>query len=310
MGLTDFHNILEGDLGYTFKNYPKTISTVTDVESPYAAAHGECIYADASSGAVSITLPTATSTGQRITLHVVDHTNGVTINRGGSDTIMTATSFGITDISEVDYEFTTIGSGPYDWRFTEMAHRSFIEDYADQAESNAAAYTDLTVIGLATEAYADQAEADAITSANGYTDSAVSGLATTGYVDTAEADANTYTDNAISGITAYGSITSIDIGDTGSTLTLGSSYYYLEAGGVGPVYNLPTLTGSDFGKRIVIFVDTNTPGFTLDADTNDWLTGIQAGSYQHLTEQEMVELIVIPANIGYTWAMRITTITT
>lgn len=71
------------------------------------------------------------------------------------------------------------------------------EAYADQAEADARAYTDAreTAITSAYQSYADQAEADA----NAYTDTreAAITLAYQTYTDTAESDANTYTDNSI-----------------------------------------------------------------------------------------------------------------
>ena len=83
------------------------------------------------------------------------------------------------------------------------------EGYADQAEADAItssnSYTDgrETAITAAYEAYADQAEADAISSANSYTDGRETAITSAyeAYADTAESDAistsNTYTDNLI-----------------------------------------------------------------------------------------------------------------
>lgn len=72
------------------------------------------------------------------------------------------------------------------------------EAYADQAETDANAYTDAREVAItsAYQAYADQAETDA----NAYAlagDAAVT-TALKAYADQAEADANIYTDNAIS----------------------------------------------------------------------------------------------------------------
>lgn len=90
------------------------------------------------------------------------------------------------------------------------------EGYADQAEADAItssnSYTDgrETAITAAYEAYADQAEADAISSANSYTDGRETAITSAyeAYADTAESDAistsNTYTDNLIGDVTVDG----------------------------------------------------------------------------------------------------------
>ena len=86
------------------------------------------------------------------------------------------------------------------------------EAYADQAEADARAYTDTreTAITTAYQTYADQAEADAITSANGYTDTRETAITSAyqAYADQAEADANTYTNNKVANnATAISNIT-------------------------------------------------------------------------------------------------------
>jgi hypothetical protein len=72
---------------------------------------------------------------------------------------------------------------------------------AATAESNANTYTDgeITTLDTSLKAYADTAEADAITAANSYTDGEIGTLdsAAQGYADTAESNANTYTDSLI-----------------------------------------------------------------------------------------------------------------
>jgi len=72
---------------------------------------------------------------------------------------------------------------------------------AATAESNANTYTDgeITTLDTSLKAYADTAEADAITAANNYTDGEIGTLdsAAQGYADTAESNANTYTDSLI-----------------------------------------------------------------------------------------------------------------
>ena len=75
------------------------------------------------------------------------------------------------------------------------------EAYADQAEADARAYTDTreTAITSAYQTYADQAESDAITTANAYTDTRETAITSAyqAYADQAEADANTYTNNKV-----------------------------------------------------------------------------------------------------------------
>jgi len=77
--------------------------------------------------------------------------------------------------------------------------------YVDQAETDAVtsanSYTDgrETAITTAYQNYANIAESDAVTTANSYTDGEITTALSTaqGYADTAEADANSYTDNEI-----------------------------------------------------------------------------------------------------------------
>jgi|LakMenEpi03Aug12_release.lakeMendotaPanAssembly.Ray.scaffolds.fasta_scaffold00090_145 hypothetical protein len=77
--------------------------------------------------------------------------------------------------------------------------------YVDQAETDAVtsanSYTDgrETAITTAYQNYANTAESDAVTTANSYTDGEITTALSTaqGYADTAEADANSYTDGEI-----------------------------------------------------------------------------------------------------------------
>jgi hypothetical protein len=76
---------------------------------------------------------------------------------------------------------------------------------ADTAEDNAIAHTDAreTAITTAYEAYADTAEADAVTTANAYTDGRETAITTAyeAYADQAEVDAKAYTDARETAIT-------------------------------------------------------------------------------------------------------------
>ena len=86
--------------------------------------------------------------------------------------------------------------------------------YVDQAETDAVttanAYTDgrETAITTAYQNYANTAESDAVTTANSYTDGEITTALSTaqGYANTAEADANSYTDGEITDalVTAQG----------------------------------------------------------------------------------------------------------
>jgi hypothetical protein len=86
--------------------------------------------------------------------------------------------------------------------------------YVDQAETDAVAsansYTDgrETAITTAYQNYANTAESDAVTTANAYTDGEITTALSTaqGYANTAEADANSYTDGEITDalVTAQG----------------------------------------------------------------------------------------------------------
>jgi hypothetical protein len=86
--------------------------------------------------------------------------------------------------------------------------------YVDQAETDAVtsanSYTDgrETAITTAYQNYANTAESDAVTTANSYTDGEITTALSTaqGYADTAEADANSYTDSEITDalVTAQG----------------------------------------------------------------------------------------------------------
>jgi hypothetical protein len=92
------------------------------------------------------------------------------------------------------------------------AVQSSYESYADQAEADAVtsanSYTDgrETAITTAYQSYADTAEADAVTSANSYTDGRETAITTAyqSYADTAEADAKSYTDDLIGDVTVDG----------------------------------------------------------------------------------------------------------
>jgi hypothetical protein len=83
-----------------------------------------------------------------------------------------------------------------------------LEAYADQAEldavSTANAYTDgrETAITTAYQTYADTAESDAVTTANAYTDTRETAITTAyqTYADTAEQDAKDYADTAIAAL--------------------------------------------------------------------------------------------------------------
>ena len=82
------------------------------------------------------------------------------------------------------------------------------QGYADQAETDAKAYTDAreTAITTAYESYADTAESDAVTTANSYTDGRETAITTAyqGYADQAELDAvataNAYTDAEVAAL--------------------------------------------------------------------------------------------------------------
>jgi hypothetical protein len=82
------------------------------------------------------------------------------------------------------------------------------QGYADQAETDAKAYTDAreTAITTAYESYADTAETDAVTTANSYTDGRETAITTAyqGYADQAELDAvataNAYTDTEVAAL--------------------------------------------------------------------------------------------------------------
>lgn len=118
-----------------------------------------------------------------------------TVN-GYTGTVVLATS----DIAE---------SGSTNLYYT-PTRQSAIEQYADQAEadaiSSANSYTDgeITTLEGSLQGYADQAEADAISSANSYTDGEITTLegSLQGYADQAEADAiasaNSYADGIVS----------------------------------------------------------------------------------------------------------------
>jgi hypothetical protein len=92
------------------------------------------------------------------------------------------------------------------------AVQSSYESYANQAETDAVtsanSYTDgrETAITTAYQSYADTAEADAVTSANSYTDGRETAITTAyqSYADTAEADAKSYTDDLIGDVTVDG----------------------------------------------------------------------------------------------------------
>jgi adhesin YadB/C len=92
------------------------------------------------------------------------------------------------------------------------AVQSSYESYANQAEADAItsanSYTDgrETAITTAYQSYADTAESDAVTSANSYTDGRETAITTAyqSYADTAEADAKSYTDDLIGDVTVDG----------------------------------------------------------------------------------------------------------
>ena len=142
----------------------------------------------------------------------------------------------------------------------------------DIAEATNLYYTDdrvstyLTVNGWATQAYADQAEADAVSTANTYTDNEIT-TATTAletYADQAEADANAYTDaREIAITTAYQNYT-----DTSVAGIVDSAPAVLDtlnelAAALGDDPSFATTVSNDIGTKVSKSGDTMTGALTL-----------------------------------------------
>jgi len=314
---SSFHKVLEsGD--YTFKLIPATITEIDHTDSPYTATIGETLYVDASAGSVTVNLPEADAAGHRVRVHVTDHANGVSVARAGSDTIMGASSFEVTDINSVDYEFITIGSGPYDWKFTEAMTRGDVEAYADTAESDAISsansYTDGKITNdpadivsdvetkaVTAHAVHDYTEDVILPTANGYTDSAVSGLATTSYVDTAESDANSYTDTAMEDAptTPYKGFLSVTSSDSPISPDIGSIIDFDDAGTGGITIYIPDYASATEGDRILVFIRRNGGTVTISAGGTDYVGGTT--SYTNTGQGLKLELIAksLPVHNGW-----------
>jgi hypothetical protein len=150
-------------------------------------------------------------TDQRVKDVLVGSTqSNISITEVEGDLVITAEN-GVDDSTTDDLD-----EGATNLYFTNQramnAVQSSYESYADQAETDAVtsanSYTDgrETAITTAYQSYADTAESDAITSANSYTDGRETAITTAyqSYADTAESDANSYTDDLIGDVTVDG----------------------------------------------------------------------------------------------------------
>jgi hypothetical protein len=150
-------------------------------------------------------------TDQRVKDVLVGSTqSNISITEVEGDLVITAEN-GVDDSTTDDLD-----EGATNLYFTNQramnAVQSSYESYADQAETDAVnsanSYTDgrETAITTAYQSYADTAESDAVTSANSYTDGRETAITTAyqSYADTAESDAKSYTDDLIGDVTVDG----------------------------------------------------------------------------------------------------------
>jgi hypothetical protein len=150
-------------------------------------------------------------TDQRVKDVLVGSTqSNISITEVEGELIITAEN-GVDDSTTDDLDEGVTNLYFTDQRAMDAVQESY-EDYADQAEADAItsanSYTDgrETAITTAYQSYADTAEADAVTSANSYTDGRETAITTAyqSYADTAEADAKSYTDDLIGDVTVDG----------------------------------------------------------------------------------------------------------
>lgn len=115
---------------------------------------------------------------------------------------------GVTNLYFTDARAQSAMAGLYDPAGSASAAQTAAESYADQAELDAIAsansYTDgeISTLDTSLKAYADTAESDAVTTANAYTDARETAITSAyqAYSDQSEADAKTYADAAVAAL--------------------------------------------------------------------------------------------------------------
>jgi hypothetical protein len=153
---------------------------------------------------------------------------------------------------------------------------------ADTAEDNAIAHTDAREIAITTayEAYADTAEADAVTTANAYTDGRETAITTAyeSYADQAEVDAKAYTDTRETAITtayqSYADQAEVDAKaytDQEVAALVGGAPELLDtlnelAAAIGDDENFAANLATSVGERVAKAGDTMTGLLVLSAD--------------------------------------------
>jgi hypothetical protein len=219
-------------------------------------------------------------TDQRVKDVLVGSTqSNISITEVEGDLVITAEN-GVDDSTTDDLD-----EGATNLYFTNQramnAVQSSYEAYADQAEidavTSANSYTDgrETAITTAYQSYADTAEADAVTSSNSYTDSRETAITTAyqSYADTAEADAKSYTDDLIGDVTVDGT------GGNTVTARIASAVANLVdsapealdtlnelAAALGDDPNFATTVATDIGTKVSKSGDSMTGDLTLAAD--------------------------------------------
>jgi hypothetical protein len=202
---------------------------------------------------------------------------------------------GITvDGLEVSINRTTVDNW-YDEAGAASAAQTAAEGYADSlasnydpagsaqgAYNNAVTYVDgeiTTALGTA-QGYADQAELDAVSTANSYTDGEITTALSTaqGYADTAETDANSYTDNR------FMNLTSDNVMEGTTQLFFNDSRAKNSAAELLTTANLTNITITGDGGGITITAENG----VADSDTDDLAEGILN---RYFTDQRVYDAI-------------------
>lgn len=161
--------------------------------SAYTAAPGQTVPVDASSAAVTITLPAATRSGDRVVVKKVDSsTNAVTIARAGSDVINTSS----TSLSLIFQHQSTVlrssGAGVWLVEAGDLPNSALASTYGPGGTAGNAAASDVTALTTTVATKAPLASPaltgnpTAPTAAAGDNDTSI---ATTAFVQTAAAGA-------------------------------------------------------------------------------------------------------------------------
>lgn len=118
-----------------------------------------------------------------------------------------------------------------------------------------------------------------------------------------------YVDNSTSAVTnpSY-SWTQHDSTDSPVTLAVSGTAYYDDNTGTAMVYNIPAYSAVTDGDRIIIFVERNAGGITVNTGTGDIIGGASSSySIPNTTSNTKFEFIAATTSLGGGWIVLTTT---